>query len=173
MHYGFICASPEQHASPDDEIRLDHVLLPHFSNETKSQLQDVGFLGAYALLPTEYPCSYGESAKNTSEECSANCRQPWEICFKTQVAVRAVLLTANEWEYFVTNGEDLSGDKSAAVNDWLRPHLQRLSSEANQKVQALEELAENVGEDQALAVSMIKNRWSQIAVHLGHFLDSI
>lgn len=87
--------------------------------------------------------------------------------------MRAVLLTANEWEYFVTNGEDLSGDKSAAVNDWLRPHLQGLSQEATQKVQALEELGGNVDQDQALAVLMTKNRWSQIAVHLGHFLESI
>jgi hypothetical protein len=87
--------------------------------------------------------------------------------------VRAVLLTANEWEYFVTNGEDLSGDKSAAVNDWLRPHLQGLKLEAMQKVQALEEVGADVGEDHALAVAMMKNRWSQIAVHVGLFLDSM
>jgi hypothetical protein len=87
--------------------------------------------------------------------------------------VRAVLLTANEWEYFVTNGEDLSGDKSAAVNDWLRPHLQGLKLEAMQKVQALEEVGADVGEDHALAVTMMKDRWSQIAVHVGLFLDSI
>jgi hypothetical protein len=86
--------------------------------------------------------------------------------------VRAVLLTANEWEYFVTNGEDLSGDKSATVNDWLRPHLQGLRSEAMLKVQALEEVDESVGEDHALAVAMMKDRWRQIAVHVGIFLDS-
>jgi hypothetical protein len=84
-----------------------------------------------------------------------------------------MLLTANEWEYFVTNGEDLSGDKSTMVNDWLRPHLQRLGLEATQKVQVLGELAGNVGQDHALAVSMMKERWNQIEVHLGHFLDSI
>jgi hypothetical protein len=173
VHYGFICASPEQHASVDDEIRLDHVILPHFSEATKSQLQDVGFLGAYALLPSAYPCSRSKSSKKASEGCAAKCRQPWEICFKTQVAVRAVLLTANEWEYFVTNGEDLSGDKSAAVNDWLRPHLQGLKLEAMQKVQALKEVGADVGEDHTLAVAMMKDRWSQIAVHVGLFLDSM
>jgi hypothetical protein len=169
VHYGFICASPQQHASADDEIRLDHVILPHLSDETKSQLQDVGFLGAYALLPSSYSCNHSKSAKN----CAASCRQPWEICFKTQVAVRAVLLTANEWEYFVTNGEDLSGDKSVAVNDWLRPHLQSLNSEAAWKIQALDELDQDVGRDHALAVSMMRERWTQISVHLGNFLDSI
>jgi hypothetical protein len=87
--------------------------------------------------------------------------------------VRAVLLTANEWEYFVTNGEDLSGDKSSAVNDWLRPHLQGLRSEATLKIQTLDEVGGSVGEDHALAVAMMKDRWSQIAVHVGLFLDSM
>jgi hypothetical protein len=88
--------------------------------------------------------------------------------------VRAVLLTANEWEYFVTNGEDLSGDKSAAVNDWLRPHLQSLKSEAIDKIKALGELlGQDMGRDHALAVSMLMERWTQISVHLGNFLDSI
>jgi len=87
--------------------------------------------------------------------------------------VRAVLLTANEWEYFVTNGEDLSGDKSAAVNDWLRPHLQGLKTEAAEKVQALEALGREKGKDHALAVSMMRERWTQISVHVGNYLDSI
>jgi hypothetical protein len=86
--------------------------------------------------------------------------------------VRAVLLTANEWEYFVTNGEDLSGDKSAAVNEWLRPHLQGLRSEAAKKIQALESLGD-ISRDHGLAVSMMKERWTQIDVHLGNFLESI
>jgi hypothetical protein len=83
-----------------------------------------------------------------------------------------VLLTANEWEYFVTNGEDLSGDKSAAVNEWLRPHLQGLRSEAAKKIQALESLGD-ISRDHGLAVSMMKERWTQIDVHLGNFLESI
>jgi len=169
VHYGFICASPQQHASADDEIRLDHVILPHFSEATKSQLQDVGFLGAYALLPSAYSCPHIKAPKT----CTTKCRQPWDICFKTQVAVRAVLLTANEWEYFVTNGEDLSGDKSAAVNAWLRSHLQGLRAEAGQKIQALEALDGDVSRDHGLAVSMMRERWSQIDVHVGNFLELV
>jgi hypothetical protein len=126
-------------------------------------------LGAYALLPSSYNCNHSKTPKT----CATKCRQPWEICFKTQVAVRAVLLTANEWEYFVTNGEDLSGDKSAAVNEWLRPHLQGLRSEAAKKIQALESLGGDISRDHGLAVSMMKERWTQIDVHLGNFLESI
>ena len=87
--------------------------------------------------------------------------------------MRAVLLTANEWEYFVTNGEDLSGDKSAAVDEWLRPRLQGLRSEATEKIQALEALGGDGNQDHGLAVSMMKERWTQIDLHLGNFLDSI
>jgi hypothetical protein len=163
-----------QHASPDDEIRLDHVIIPHLSDETKSQLQDVGFLGGYALLPIEYPC-YRKSP-DADPPCKDHCRQPWELCFKTQVAVRAVLLTANEWEYFVTNGEDLSGDQSAAVNKWLQPHLQDLSTEALKKHADLQKLLdgdEPLSEDRAVGVRMLQDRWSQISSHLGNFLISI
>ncbi|KAM0718118.1 hypothetical protein Q7P37_006450 [Cladosporium fusiforme] len=172
VHYGFICDSPLSHASADDEIRLDHVILPHLSDETKSQLQDVGFLGAYALLPSEHPCER-QNAKGWAEGCEAKCKQPWEICFKTQVAVRAVLLTANEWEYFVTNGEDLSGDKSAAVHEWLHPLLGELRSETTKKKVLLEEMEGNVDDEHKVAASMLKNRWDQIETHLGLFLDSI
>lgn len=87
--------------------------------------------------------------------------------------MRAVLLTANEWEYFVTNGEDLSGDKSAAVNEWLRPHLRGLKSEAAEKIKALEALDGDVNRDHGLAVSMMKDRWTQISVHVANFLDSM
>jgi hypothetical protein len=177
VHYGFICASTMQHASPDDEVRLDHVIIPHLSDETKSQLQDVGFLGGYALLPSEYPCSRESSDDDPwGIRCSENCRQPWELCFKTQVAVRAVLLTANEWEYFVTNGEDLSGDQSAAVNKWLQPHLQGLATEALEKKAELQKLLdgdEPLAKDRAVGVKMLHDRWSQINTHLGMFLKSI
>lgn len=169
MHYGFICSSPSQHASPDDEIRLDQVILPDLPEATKSQLQDVGFLGAYALLPSSYPCKHPGEA----DECAENCRQPWEICFKTQVAVRAVLLTANEWEYFVTNGEDLSGDKSDAVDQWLKPRLEVLRSLAKSKQEVLEKLAKTMSEENRTAVEMLKGRWSQIEVHVGQYLHTI
>ncbi|KAF1344683.1 hypothetical protein BDV97DRAFT_402455 [Delphinella strobiligena] len=96
VHYGFILED-----SPDDEIRLDHVILPRLSQSQQSILQDVGFLGGYVLDP------------GTSE-----------ICFKTQVAVRSVLLTANEWEHYMGSGEDLASDKDTEVIEWLRPALE-------------------------------------------------
>ena len=84
-----------------------------------------------------------------------------------------MLLTANEWEYFVSNGEDLSGDKSAAVNAWLRPHLQANKDEVIQEIKSVEDLCKSPGPDHALAVSIMKERWTQILEHIGNFLDSI
>ena len=160
-----------QHASPDDEIRIDDLILPRLSEATKAQLQDVGFLGGYALLPSEYPCEDRSTLdRSIFDECAANCRQPWDVCFKTQVAVRAELLTANEWEYFVGCGEDLSGDKSAAVGRWLHPLLQEYNA------RALKISVELDGRDQGdrrksledfkahghgLALRLLKTRWGQ------------
>ncbi|KAK4495468.1 hypothetical protein PRZ48_013799 [Zasmidium cellare] len=132
IHYGFTLPTP---LNPDDDIRLDSLLLPAMSSSTTSALQDVGFLGGYALLP----------ATN-------------ELCFKTQVAVRAMLLTANEWEYFIANGEDLSGDQSGRVREWVLGRLEEFRELAVEKIEELEGLE---GEDKD-AVKVLVGRWRQI-----------
>jgi hypothetical protein len=96
VHYGFICTASDGGPSPDDGIRLDDLIIPKLEPATRDQLQDVGFLGNYNLSP----------ATN-------------EICFKTEVAVRAALLSSNEWEYFISNGEDLGQDHSRHVRSYI------------------------------------------------------
>ena len=162
VHYGFVNASTTQHASPDDEIRLDHVVLPHLSDHTKSQLQDVGFLGAYALVPSEY--------HSLNDTCGSKCLQPWEICFKTQVAVRAAILTCNEWEYFVTNGEDLSGDKSSLVRQWLLPHLQKYCEDVLGRVDPEEYLRDSFAA-YPVAVDLLKTRWQQVRDAVDNYIQ--
>ncbi|CAK3778208.1 Ribosomal lysine N-methyltransferase set11 [Lecanosticta acicola] len=136
VHYGFIIDTRPGEPS-DDDIRLDHILLPEMSPETKRALQDVGFLGNYALVP----------ATN-------------ELCFKTQVAVRAILNTANEWEYYIANGEDLAADQTKRVEEWVRPKLLALKAFAREKIVEVEALF--VGEDEAEAVRLLKGRWWQV-----------
>ena len=131
----------------DDEIRLDHVILPRLSDSQQSALQDVGFLGGYALLP------------NTGE-----------LCFKTQVAVRSVLLTANEWEHFMGSGEDLADDKENEVQDWLKPCLQSYIKEAKEAVDALKSLSEAKTGDLANKLRLLLARWEQIQGALEDFL---
>lgn len=140
--------------SPDDEIRLDHVILPRLSESQQSILQDVGYLGGYALDP------------------STN-----ELCFKTQVAVRSILLTANEWEHYMGSGEDLASDKDPDVVEWLRPGLEEYAQEAESAIDRIASLREEDREthgsptpfDSKLA--LLQTRWTQIQEALERFLD--
>ena len=133
VHYGFVCSQGPNGPSVDDDIRLDHLIIPKLDSEVRCQLQDVGFLGAYALSP----------ASN-------------EICFKTQVAVRAALLTANEWEYYIANGEDLSIDQTPEVNDFVKKLLVDYRMTCVRNVQALQEL------EASPAQKVLTRRWHQI-----------
>jgi hypothetical protein len=132
----------------DDEIRLDHVLLPRLTESQQSALQDVGFLGGYALLPSS-----------------------GELCFKTQVTVRSVLLTANEWEHFMGSGEDLADDKESEVLDWLKPSLETYVQEAKEAVAALGPLVEENTGDLANKLKLLQSRWEQIQSALENFLE--
>ncbi|KAI5209307.1 hypothetical protein AUEXF2481DRAFT_3484 [Aureobasidium subglaciale EXF-2481] len=145
VHYGFILP---QSSLDDDEIRLDHVILPRLTNTQQSALQDVGFLGGYALLPS----SGG-------------------LCFKTQVAVRSVLLTANEWEHYMGSGEDLADDKDEEVLDWLKPALELYVEEAKAAVAALEVQSEEKTGDLANKLKLLQARWEQIEAALESFLE--
>ncbi|KAK6428985.1 hypothetical protein LTR95_014871 [Oleoguttula sp. CCFEE 5521] len=164
VHYGFAPESTLQHASPDDEIRLDHVILPQLSEDVKSQLQDLGYLGSYALLPTEYSCS----GSSNCGECDG---QVWEPCFKTQVAVRAAVLSCNEWEYFATSGEDLVEDQSHAVFEWLRPFLDKFRLDAEREVSATDRLRVTDKEN-AAAWASLQTRWRQIRSALATYLEA-
>jgi hypothetical protein len=123
------------------------LLLPKLTDEVRDQLQDVGFLGGYALLP----------ALN-------------ELCFKTQVAVRAMLLTCNEWEYFIGNGEDLADDHSAAVVDFVRPLLEQYRADAVTKLRSVAVFDRTDANANELA--LLKMRWEQVKSGIDAFLGN-
>ncbi|KAK6429405.1 hypothetical protein LTR95_014449 [Oleoguttula sp. CCFEE 5521] len=158
VHYGFVPESTEQHANPDDEMRMDHMILPHLSEEVKSQLQDLGYLGSYALLPVDNPCKGDDYHAYYCED------QVWEPCFKTQVAVRAAVLSCNEWEYFATSGEDLGKDKCQAVLDWLQPHIDRAWREAQDHLMRYHPEKDT---QNAVALALLNTRWTQICLAFG------
>jgi len=119
-------------------------------NESQQRvLQDVAYLGGYALDP------------------SAN-----ELCFKTQVAVRSVLLTANEWEHYMGSGEDLASDKDSEVVEWLNPALEEYAQQADTAVKRLTELrkAESPSTAFESKLALLQARWEQIRAALKHFL---
>lgn len=128
-------------------------------------------------MPSEHVCEAPDD-----EQCKDDCRQRWDICFKTQVAVRAELLTANEWEYFVANGEDLSGDKSAAVGKWLAPVLQKYRHRAHGAWADLAGQTKGVDPPKVkdvkagghgLAIQILTTRWLQHVDAIGSAIDTL
>lgn len=147
VHYGFLpSSSPPQNAieaalndpiPSDDSINLDHILLPNFSSAVKSTLQDTGYLGNYSYIPTE-----------------------GVFCFRTQVAIRAQLFSANEWEFFYLNGVDMGVDREREVKEWLQGPLEDYLAEVRERLHRYENWWVEKGEEAALEV--IKERWKQI-----------
>ncbi|KAK3696763.1 hypothetical protein LTR37_017787 [Vermiconidia calcicola] len=146
VHYGFICSSKDGTPSPDDEIRLDQLIIPILGADIQNQLQDVGYLGGYALSP----------ASN-------------EICFKTEVAVRATLLTSNEWEYFIASGEDLSVDKSAEVKRYLETLFAEHCKHVKETMEKLRGLDEYSGSAPHTTLLL---RWTQVLEGLETFINT-
>lgn len=107
-------------------------------------MQDTGYLGNYALIPDfDSPRPSHTRAK--------------KICFKTQVAIRAELLSANEWEYFALNGEDMGVDQSEQVESWLKPLFKDFRREALASIKELKSR-----EKQGAAVKLALGRWLEI-----------
>ncbi|RFU33037.1 hypothetical protein B7463_g3259, partial [Scytalidium lignicola] len=72
--YGFILEDNKW-----DEVSLDEILLPLFSEEQKQNLKELNFLGKYAL----------------NEET---------VCYRTQVALRILCMPLNRWQRLVAVG---------------------------------------------------------------------
>ena len=71
-----------------------------------------------------------------------------------------MLLTCNEWEYFVSSGEDLARDQTGAVLEFMRPLLTQYRDEARAKIAFLE--MEDFGAGVRNEASILKTRWQQI-----------
>lgn len=135
-------------SSHDDAIVLDQLLLPSLTEPQKTSLRDVGYLGNYTL---------DSSTK--------------ELCFRTQVAIRSVLLTSNEWEFFMGSGEDIGGDQEEAVVTWLQPKVNDFLKLVDGKAQDVRLLGENVADERTVRrCRLVEERWVQIAQGLKKWL---
>lgn len=135
-------------ASSDDGILLDEAITRHLKLDQQAVLRDVGYMGNFTL--------------------TASTR---EVCFRTQVAVRSVLLTANEWEHYMGSGEDLAEDKEHDVRAWLVAPLTEFLQECVVMKQRLQDLQMN--EDDELVktkLGLIEGRWTEIELALKAWL---
>jgi hypothetical protein len=131
--YGFILGG-EGGGNQWDEVPLDTYILPLFSAKQKERLEERGFLGKYVL-------------------------DRKEVCYRTQVALRILVLPVRKWERFVDGLED--GEKEqGAVDKVSRKVLREFEQEAKEKIEAIGGLGEEVGMEYQR--DMLRRRWVQI-----------
>ncbi|KAK7537217.1 uncharacterized protein J3D65DRAFT_553925 [Phyllosticta citribraziliensis] len=125
VEYGFVLA-----ANKWDDVRLDPVILPKLNTAQTELLRTNGFLGDYAVTP---------------DEC----------CHRTQVAVRALLLSKGRAEGFLMgldSGEKEQEQVDAFLVECAEEYL-KMMAEKEQKVERLDE-----GERK----SALQRRWTQV-----------
>ena len=131
--YGFIL--PEEGGGNQwDEIPLDAFILPLFSAKQKERLEERRFLGKYIL-------------------------DRKDVCYRTQVALRILVLPIRKWERFVDGLEDME-DEQGAVDRVLGKVLKNLKIEVQGKMESVEGLKEDVG--MKCQRDMLRRRWMQI-----------
>lgn len=106
-------------------------------------LQDSGFLGKYVL-------------------------DQKEICYRTQVAIRAPVLSPRKWQRFV-DGSDDGDDDLEAVNEVLLKIIQRYKKDAEKSVKQVHAIEE--GEESHR--DTLSRRWKQIGNVLQLAIDRI
>ncbi|KAG9240201.1 hypothetical protein BJ878DRAFT_527534 [Calycina marina] len=125
--YGFILAENRW-----DEICLNGIILPLFSEEQKQILKEVGFLGRYVL------------DKET-------------VCYRTQVALRLICMPLKRWQRLVANG--LEEDKyQMDVEEILLKALKSYLDCVEESVKQVEALDCGLGSQKEILI----RRWKQI-----------
>lgn len=76
VEYGFVLGENQW-----DEVCLDDAILPELSKKHKEVLEEEGFLGKYVL-------------------------DQGTVCYRTQVALRLLCVSLEEWRRFVVEGQD-------------------------------------------------------------------
>ena len=142
--YGFIL--PEEGGGNQwDEVPLDAYVLPLFSMKQKERLEERGFLGKYVL-------------------------DRKDVCYRTQVALRILVLPIRKWERFV-DGLDAGEKEQGAVDQVLGKVLREYEKEVKEKISAVKDLAEDVG--MKCQRDMLKKRWVQIETLIQAAFDRI
>ncbi|KAI9675006.1 MAG: hypothetical protein M1817_001412 [Caeruleum heppii] len=134
--YGFILATNEH-----DHIRLDHLILPRFTNAQKQKLRDTGFYGTYILDPNTDPSA----------------------CHRTQVALRLLILPVQKWHRFI-NGTYAGEAEQDKIDRLIRDIVKELRDEAEMTLARVAKLRNDVS-----GTEMLRRRWVQILGMVGEW----
>lgn len=128
VEYGFILPSD---MNSFDEVSLDAYILPKLSRNEKELLEGKGFLGNYML-----------DANN--------------VCYRTQVALRAMCLGENLWLDFLDGQRDEDVDQKQ-VDEILLKVLEQYKKDIEQMKERVNDVS--VGD---VMRNMLRDRWQQI-----------
>jgi len=93
-----------------------------------------------------------------------------DVCYRTQVALRILVLPARKWEHFADGMED-GVKEQGAVNKVLKKVLREFELEAKEKIEELEGLKDEA--EMEYQRDMLRRRWSQIEGLIQTALDRI
>jgi hypothetical protein len=128
VEYGFVLAENRW-----DEVCLDDAVLPALSAEQRDLLDEKGFLGNYVL-------------------------DAGTVCYRTQVALRLLCVSAKQWAALVEEGEDGGEVLQEKVDRLLAKLLKKYRRVTEAKIKELKEV--DIGE--AGQRDMLGMRWQQI-----------
>jgi hypothetical protein len=138
--YGFIIADGENEW---DEISLDPYILPLFSASQKEKLDEVGFLGNYAL-------------------------DQREVCYRTQVALRILCLPLRKWQRFA-NGADYGEQDQKDVDHLLLEVLEMYQKDITKTIKEIRGVKEGLSSQR----ETLSKRWKQLSLLLQTAIDRI
>lgn len=130
--YGFILDENKW-----DEITLDEVILPLFSEEQKQTLKEAGFLGNFVL------------DRET-------------VCYRTQVALRLLCMLPNRWLRLVADGLGDEDKYQVAVNKILLKSLKAYLDIVHERLKQVEVLDYGLSSQRGT----LSRRWKQIRLLL-------
>ncbi|KAK4042175.1 hypothetical protein C8A01DRAFT_44824 [Parachaetomium inaequale] len=129
VEYGFVLETQNRW----DEVCLDEAVLPALSGARRELLDERGFLGNYVL-------------------------DAGTVCYRTQVAVRLLCVSAGEWERLVHEGEDGGEALQEEVDRLLVGMLRRYRGTVEGRVQEIEGLEVGLPSQR----EVLCTRWRQI-----------
>ncbi|KAJ2901733.1 uncharacterized protein MKZ38_001504 [Zalerion maritima] len=128
IEYGFVLAENRW-----DEICLDEVIIPALSEQQKAELKTTGYLGNYML-----------DAETAG-------------CFRTQVALRLMVSSRDEWQSFLNSGDGIASQ--AKVDILLAQLIDIFLRRIQEKLQRINNL-HHIGQERQRR--LLARRWEQI-----------
>ncbi|OQV03320.1 SET domain-containing protein [Cladophialophora immunda] len=145
VEYGFILEENKW-----DEVSLDAVVLPLFSEKQKGMLEEAGYLGNYVL---EAPSMQDDGV----------------ACYRTRVALRLLCMPLEKWNGCVTHGADDDDEYQSSVHELLRQPLKAYLEMVDSSLEQIARLKVGLPSQR----DVLRRRWEQIGMYLTAAIDRI